>query len=177
MYVIFIYGPVASGKYTIASALSKELGIPLFHNHLTVDLVSSLFEFGSAPFISLREEIWLASFSTASIAKQSFIFTFAPEATVSPNFIEQAVSVVCSSNGTVYFIELTCADIEIERRIGEVSRADFGKLRSAKIYRQLKSEGAFNFPSLPSPIVTIATDSISVKQAVRIIKARVDDIT
>jgi len=34
MYIIFIYGPMASGKYTIAKKLSEELDVRLFHNHL-----------------------------------------------------------------------------------------------------------------------------------------------
>jgi broad-specificity NMP kinase len=55
--VIFIHGPPAAGKLTIASLLSEMTGLPLFHNHLTVDLVKSLFEFGSPGFIKLREEI------------------------------------------------------------------------------------------------------------------------
>lgn len=45
MRVVFIHGPAAAGKYTIANELSKISGIPLFHNHLTVDLAKTLHDF------------------------------------------------------------------------------------------------------------------------------------
>jgi hypothetical protein len=35
--LVYIYGPPASGKLTIAGRLSELTGIPLFHNHLTVN--------------------------------------------------------------------------------------------------------------------------------------------
>ena len=47
MHVFFIFGPAAAGKYTIGKLVSESLALPLFHNHLTVDLVATLFEFGS----------------------------------------------------------------------------------------------------------------------------------
>ncbi|MEO1956129.1 MAG: AAA family ATPase, partial [Gammaproteobacteria bacterium] len=37
MKVIFLYGPPASGKLTIAKKLADKTGISLFHNHLTFD--------------------------------------------------------------------------------------------------------------------------------------------
>ncbi len=39
----------------------------LFHNHLTVDLVAALFDFGSEPFVRLRESIWLDAFREAAL--------------------------------------------------------------------------------------------------------------
>ena len=55
MYVIFIHGQVASGKYTVAKELRELTRLPIFHNHLTVDLVSTLFEFGRPPFVNLAD--------------------------------------------------------------------------------------------------------------------------
>jgi adenylate kinase family enzyme len=43
MKLIFIYGPPASGKLTIAEILSERTGIPLFHNHLSRDLVKDIY--------------------------------------------------------------------------------------------------------------------------------------
>ena len=55
MRLIFIYGPVASGKLTIARLVSERTGLPLFHNHLVVDAVAAVFPFGSEAFVILRE--------------------------------------------------------------------------------------------------------------------------
>ncbi len=65
MKLIFLHGMPGVGKLTVATELAKLTGFKLFHNHLTVDLVTSLFEFGSQPFIELRERIWLDTFAQA----------------------------------------------------------------------------------------------------------------
>lgn len=43
MRLIFLYGPPASGKLTIAEVLSERTGIPLFHKHLSRDLVKDIY--------------------------------------------------------------------------------------------------------------------------------------
>ena len=60
MKFIFLHGPPAVGKLTIARELATLTGWRLFHNHLTVDLVLSVYDFGTPGFIALREQIWLA---------------------------------------------------------------------------------------------------------------------
>jgi hypothetical protein len=65
LFVVFIHGPAASGKHTIGNLVSEQLGVPLFHNHLTVDLVGTLFDFGTEAFIELRAEIWRSAFTAA----------------------------------------------------------------------------------------------------------------
>jgi len=79
MEVIFIHGPAASGKHTIASQLSRLTGLPLFHNHLAVDAALSLFEFGTPGFKNMRSAIWRTAFQEAARANRSFIFTFHPK--------------------------------------------------------------------------------------------------
>lgn len=46
MQLIFIYGPPAVGKLSVANALAKLTGYRVFHNHLTIDLVRSIFDWG-----------------------------------------------------------------------------------------------------------------------------------
>ncbi len=45
MRLIVLYGMPAMGKLTVAKELQKLCGYELFHNHLTVDLLLSTFEF------------------------------------------------------------------------------------------------------------------------------------
>jgi chloramphenicol 3-O-phosphotransferase len=149
MKLVFLHGAPAVGKLTVARELAGLTGFRLFHNHLTVDLVSSLFPFGSEPFILLREQIWLAAFAEAARQNVSLIFTFNPERTVRERFVQDTIEVVATENGQVLFVELTCADEELERRMEDSSRKEFGKLGSAEQYRSLKDAGAFHFPKLP----------------------------
>ncbi|MDQ2974237.1 MAG: AAA family ATPase [Acidobacteriota bacterium] len=152
MKLIFIHGAPAVGKLTVARELARLTGFRLFHNHLTVDMLSAVFDFGSAPFVMLREHIWLSVFREAAVQNVSLIFTFNPERTVRDRFIQDTVDVVAKEGGQVIFVELTCSDEELERRIADPSRNEFGKLSSVQQYRKLKDAGAFLFPRLPDGI-------------------------
>jgi len=117
MNLVFLHGGPAVGKLTVARELAALTGFRLFHNHLTVDLVSSLFPFGSEPFILLREQIWLAAFAEAARNNVSLIFTFNPERTVRESFVQDAIKAVAGAGGKVVFVELTCDESELERRL------------------------------------------------------------
>ncbi|MEP6741418.1 MAG: AAA family ATPase [bacterium] len=158
MILVFIHGAPAAGKLTVARELAQLTGFPLFHNHLTVDLVSSLFAFGTVPFVHLREQIWLAAFEQAAQDDLSLIFTFNPERTVNETFVQETIDVIESARGRVIFVELTCDQDELERRLEQPSRKEFGKLGSLEQYRSLKNEGAFDFPKLPNGILLDTTN-------------------
>ena len=168
MKLIFLYGAPAVGKLTVARELAALTDFRLFHNHLTVDLVSSLFPFGSEPFILLREQIWLAAFAEAARNSVSLIFTFNPERTVRERFIQDTIDVVEAAGGKVIFVELACTEEELERRMGDASRKEFGKLASVEQYRSLKDAGAFQFPKLPSG-VSVDTTNQSPAESARLI--------
>jgi len=167
MQLIFIHGPAACGKLTVATEVAAITGLRLFHNHLTVDLVASLFEFGSEPFVRLRESIWLEAFREASEAGRSLVFTFHPEASVRHGFPERVVSTVTTHGGEVVFVELTCSEDELERRIENESRAEHGKLRSLERYRALRDAGAFSYPPLPESVISLDTSTLSAHEAAR----------
>jgi chloramphenicol 3-O-phosphotransferase len=57
--LVFLHGRAAAGKLTTARRLSDLVGYPVFHNHLVVDLLTTMFPFGSEPFVLLREQFWL----------------------------------------------------------------------------------------------------------------------
>lgn len=44
MELIFIHGPAAVGKLTVARELSRQSGVAVFHNHLVVDALLAVFE-------------------------------------------------------------------------------------------------------------------------------------
>jgi hypothetical protein len=156
--LIFIYGLPATGKLTVARELAALTGYKLFHNHLAVDLALSVFEFGSAPFVQLREEIWLSVFERSAQSNlPGLIFTFAPESTVRPQFIPSAIDTIARSQGRFDFVELTCPMPELKRRIGDASRREHGKLTSVSQFEQLLVGGVFDAPIMPKPAITIDT--------------------
>ena len=168
MKLLFLHGPPAVGKLTVARELARLTGFRLFHNHLTVDLVTSLFAFGSEPFILLREQIWLATFAVAARDKTSLIFTFNPERSVRERFIQDTIETVESAGGKVIFVELTCSGEQLENRMEDDSRREFGKLASVELYRSLKDSGAFDYPQLP-PGLTLDTTTQPPERTARLI--------
>lgn len=171
MDVLFLHGSPAVGKYTIGALLSPLVDMPLFHNHLIVDAVETLFDFGSPGFIALREEFWLSSFSAAACADQSFIFTFAPEATVDPELIPRLQAVIENQRGRVLYVALTCAPDTVMRRLDSPSREQSGKLHDRNLYQTVLAEGGFDFPPLPTPLVNIDTDHYAPIEAASMIAA------
>jgi hypothetical protein len=165
MFVLFLHGPAAAGKHTIGSILSGRLGLPLFHNHLTVDLVSTLFEFGSDGFVGLRAEIWKGAFRRAAEAGRSFIFTFNPEATVQPELIGELERLVTDAGGVVHYVELCCSDAVVVERIALASRSAFGKLTDPDAYREIRRSGGFDFPALPEALVRVDTERLAPEAA------------
>jgi hypothetical protein len=59
MKLIVLHGPPGVGKLAVGQELQKLTGYRLFHNHLTVDMVASVFDFHSHAFRELRERFWL----------------------------------------------------------------------------------------------------------------------
>lgn len=41
MELVILFGPQAVGKMTVGQELAKQTGFKLFHNHMTIDLVSN----------------------------------------------------------------------------------------------------------------------------------------
>lgn len=160
-----MHGPAAAGKLTVARELSHTTGFRLLHHHLTVAAVTAVFDFGSEPFVLLREQIWLSIFREAAQRNVSLIFTFAPEWTVRPSFIQDTLDAVESTGGKVLFVKLTCPIEELERRIVNASRAAFGKLQSLELFRELYETGVFAYPELPDSGLSIDTSRTSPREA------------
>jgi len=153
MKLLFLHGPAASGKLTVARAVCERTGFRLFHNHLVVDTLLSVFQFGSPEFVKLRERTWLGVFEAAAKDGISLVFTFAPENTVRPEFIANAIETVEGAGGKVCFVELQCPVAELERRMDAPSRHQWQKLKSVEIFRELRDKGANDFPPLPAGLV------------------------
>lgn len=149
MKLVVLHGPPAVGKLTVARELARLTGWRLFHNHLVVDALLAVFDFGSAPFVDLRERIWHDVFAAASGGgTPALIFTFAPENSVSPAFIDRLVADARARGDELHFVALTCPEAEIERRLAQPSRQGH-KLTSLARYRELRDAGAFRSPAMP----------------------------
>lgn len=174
--IVVLWGPPASGKYTIGKRVAEATGLALFHNHLAVDLATSLFEFGSPGFCKLRAELWEASFQLACDHGQGFVFTFAPERTVSQETLDRLLE-IARSRGNLILVHLRCSPGAVRARLDAPSRRDFGKLRDPELYDRLLSEGCFETPAPPPFDLELDAEALSPEEAARTIVAKLTAVS
>lgn len=132
--LLYLYGPPASGKLTVATGLAELTGFSLFHNHLSVDAVSCVLPFGSEPFTEVLHGLRLDMFQTAARSGISLIFTnnsawSGPDARSRfAAFATAAERLVQAEGGRTVFVKLTAPLAVLEERVGQESRRRLGKL-------------------------------------------------
>ena len=117
MKLLLLYGPPAVGKLTIAKEIARLTGFKVFHAHLTVDLVASIFPRGTPAYLQLVWDIRLAVFAEAARAHiDGLIFTTVYGRDREP-FIARGVEVVESCGGGSLFCAsiLSCRDLATAR--------------------------------------------------------------
>lgn len=147
MKLVFIYGPPAAGKLTVAKELQRLTGFKLFHNHSVIDLISFLFKWGSDDFYELCYKMYLTVFEAAAKSKTSLIFTFcyARQEKQDNAFVRAALASV-KPHGTVCFVHLYCDKAELYKRVKGASRVKFGKIKAAKRIREAVKKWDFYSP-------------------------------
>ena len=158
MRLIFLYGLPGTGKLTVARELLALTGWNVFHNHLTVDLLLSVFPFRSPEFVELREQIWLSVIAAAAAGKtQGLIFTFNPENSVRHSFVDAVQSVMAKHHRTIDFVEVLCDEAALETRLDTPNRRPMKKLLSVELYRELRGQDVFDSPRMPRPQLSVDT--------------------
>ncbi len=171
MKLVFIYGPPATGKLTVAKELAKLTKYKIFHNHLTVDLVGSVLKFGTKTFFDLSSRFRMEMFEAA--AKENInglIFTFCYSYPEDNKFVKNVKKRVEKYEGNVDFVQLYCEKSELKKRVKGASRENFDKIKTKKrLEATLKKWDLFT----PIPFVKslrIDNTNISAKQVAIMIK-------
>lgn len=144
MKLIFIYGPPASGKFTIAREISQQTGFKLFHNHATVDLVAKFFEFGTKSFWDLLHAVRLDIFEATSADKiEGMIFTYVYEKGVDDKFVKKVIDVIEKNKGKIIFVHVSCDQKELLERVGDKSRFQFQKIKTRESLTEILNRNDF----------------------------------
>lgn len=168
MNLVFLHGPAAAGKYTVARELAALTGFELYHNHLVVDEVLKTHAFGTPGFVAERDRIWREFFGQfPRPGRSNIIFTFNPENTVPQAFIEWLLAEPPRRGVRLTSVEITAEEAVIESRIATKQRQQFRKLTDVALYRKLRDSGAFNTPLIPRTDLQIDTGKVSPSEAAR----------
>lgn len=158
MKLVIIFGPHAVGKMTVGQALAAQTGLKLFHNHMTIDVVSGLFENMPAERSRLtnlfREEIFKA-FAPSGEYGMIFTYMWALDQQEDWDYIHHVEELFQSCGAEVYYVEL-CADYDLRiernktenRLLHKPTKRDVAK--SEALFRRLEEKYRLN--SLPGEI-------------------------
>jgi len=151
MKLIFIYGPPASGKLTIANKLSKLTGFKLFDNHKVIDMFSGIADMNNENFWDSADRIKLKIIEESlKLNVKGLIFTMVytknPQNHVFPRKIKRLVE---KYNGEVCFVRLKCSEKELLNRVSNDSRKKYKKIVSknklSKFMKEYDVHGELNF--------------------------------
>lgn len=137
MNLIFIYGPPAVGKLTVSRELAALTGYKVFHNHLSIDAISPIFDFGTEPFGRLLELIRVETIAEAARQNVNLIYTFCYVKDLDDPHVEKMIRAVEDNGGETGFVLLVCEKDELEKRILEESRKEFGKVKTIETLNRL----------------------------------------
>ncbi|MBP0725492.1 AAA family ATPase [Bacillus sp. RG28] len=114
MKFVLVFGPQAVGKMTVGQELEKITDLKLFHNHMTIELVSPFFDYGTKEgkrLVNLfRQEIF-EEVSKSDLNGLIFTYVWAFDYQADWDYINNVCNLFESKGGTVYFVELE-ADLE-----------------------------------------------------------------
>lgn len=137
MKLLIIYGPPAAGKLTVANEVAKRTGFRVFHNHLSIDAILPVFDFGTKPFFKLVEMIRIETIAEAARENVDLIHTFCYAKDEDDEYIRKITTAAEDNGGEVLFVLLVCDKLEIEKRVTEESRTTFRKMSSVEKARDI----------------------------------------
>ncbi|WP_040203574.1 AAA family ATPase [Neobacillus jeddahensis] len=118
MKFVLIFGPQAVGKMTVGQELEKITGLRLFHNHMTIELVTPFFDYGTKEgkrLVNLfRQEIFEAV-AKSNLEGMIFTFVWAFDLQGDWDYVDKITNIFESKGGQVYYVELEAG---LEERVG-----------------------------------------------------------
>ena len=112
--LVWLCGPPAVGKMAVGVELGRITGIPLFHNHVSIEAVLPVFEYGTPPFNRLvgafRDQMFVEA-AASDLPGLIFTMMWAFDLPSELRFVEKQKSVFESRGGRTVFVELQ-ADLE-----------------------------------------------------------------
>ena len=185
MKLVLIFGPQAVGKMTVGQELAKITGLKLFHNHMTIDLVSNFFSYNSLEGRYLVNTYRMEMFETVAKSNlEGLIFTFqwCFEDILDWEQTEKVSNIFKEQGGEVYYVELE-ADLNERLRRNETSNRLENKPTKRNVEQSkeflLRAEKKHRCNSYPGEIqeknyIRINNNNIPANEVAKMIKEKFD---
>ncbi len=170
MRLLFLYGPPAVGKLTIAKLLAQRTGYVLFHNQLTVDFAQQIFPWGTEEYVELVDSLRLSVFERGAQSEvPGMIFTFVYAHPLDLPFVRRVTRTLKRYQGTTHFYQLVCTQRDLFERVKRPSRGEHQKIRTKKTLARVLSKHEL-FTAIPrSESLVIDTSKLRPRQAAELI--------
>src|SRR5439155_13972899 len=109
MRLVFIYGPPAVGKLTVATALAKLTSFAVFDDHLAINALQPVFSGRAKSMDKVVEQIRLAVIEEAAREDVDLIFTFVYAHPEDVPYVERISDAVERHGGVMCFVQLRCS--------------------------------------------------------------------
>lgn len=158
--LVIIFGPPAVGKMTVGMELQRLTGMPLFHNHMTIELIMKFFPYGTPAFHRLVSEFRTRiceEVAGSDLPGMIFTYVWAFDEPSDKAFIDQLAAIFESRGGQVCYAELYSPQEErLRRNATELRLAEKPSKRNLEWSRQnllktderyrMNTDGDFPYP-------------------------------
>jgi len=117
MKLVIIFGPQAVGKMTVGQELEKITGLKLFHNHMTIELVSLFFNYGTEQgrrLVNLFRDELFKEVASSDLDGLIFTYVWAFDQKDDWDYIEKISKFFKDKGGEIFYVEL---EADVEERI------------------------------------------------------------
>jgi len=167
MKLLLIYGSPAVGKLTVANEIARQTDFKVFHNHLSIDAIKPIFEFGTKSFWKLVHLFRIETVAEAARAGQNLIYTFCYAKDSDDEHVEKITKAVEENGGEIYFVLLIAEKPEIEKRLAEESRLKYSKLKNLEILHKIWKENDLFSPVPGRESLVIDNTNLSAEDAAK----------
>ena len=162
--LLFLYGPPAVGKLTVARAIAQREPFKILHNHLTIDPVAEVLPFGSVAFWGVVRRFRRDLIAAAADDGIDVVYTYV----FAPDDAQRVADIVApyeERGGVVSFVQLRAPRAVLLQRVMGEDRKRHGKITDPETLARLLDEYD-NFPALAHPnSQTIDLDATSAADA------------
>jgi len=161
MKFVIIFGPSAVGKMSVGKALAEKTDLKLYHNHMSIEAVRPVFDFGTPEFnrlVELHRMEMFKAVAQSDLAGLIFTLVWALDLTEDFEYVKKAVEIFEEVNADVFYIELEASlETRLVRNKHEVRLLEKPSKRNLELaesvlhyegkYQLNTKEGEFDFPN------------------------------
>lgn len=178
MKLIFIYGPPASGKLTVANEISETTDFGVYHNHMMINNLASIFPYEDPKLNKIRsrlgKKLALEIFEEAAVANVSFITTLGNAGHRYFEFLRGAQAVVEKHGGEFVLVHLFTDEATLMERVELESRKKH-KIDSKAFLKKYMNDNPEILDSFPDyDHLEIDNTNLSAKEAARLIMGHME---